>query len=304
MQYTLSINQTKALEWGLNSQQAVLFSFVYECPSWCKPVTKGDVVFYTLSKQKIVDELPLLTDKPDTAYRMLKQLEAKGVIEVSHTNNITLVRLTDLGKTWNHDHTGSEKSPSKGRKNIRSKVGKKSEQGRKIIREGSEKSPTNQDTSNQDTSNPVDAGASSSSAPVADHPPVDPDEQAHQDAIFGHEDSGPLVPATAPAVPNRASRDVFEMHHEWQPSELDVRRHMSRQVALLGVERIQQELDLFRLHYDGAPARRQGQWVKAFVSWLNRARPDSPDPQAAVMSRQQKRAAVSEAIMNVNDTDW
>ncbi len=135
MQYTLSINQTKALEWGLNAQQAVLFSLVYECPSWCKPVTKGDVVFYALSKQKIIDELPLLTDKTDTAYRLLKQLSAKGVIEVSHTNSITLVRLTDIGKSWNHDHTGSEKFPSKGRKNIRSKVGKKSDPGRKILRQ-------------------------------------------------------------------------------------------------------------------------------------------------------------------------
>jgi hypothetical protein len=111
MQYTLSINQTKALEWGLNAQQALLFSFVYECPSWCKAVTKDDTVFSALSKQKIVDELPLLTDKIDTAYRLLKQLAAKGMIELSHTSSITLVRLTDLGKTWNHDHKGSEKYP-------------------------------------------------------------------------------------------------------------------------------------------------------------------------------------------------
>ena len=28
MQYTVTINQVKALEWGLNSQQALLFAFV------------------------------------------------------------------------------------------------------------------------------------------------------------------------------------------------------------------------------------------------------------------------------------
>ncbi|WP_010323649.1 DnaT-like ssDNA-binding domain-containing protein [Marinobacterium stanieri] len=155
-----------------------------------------------------------------------------------------------------------------------------------------------------------DAGASSST-PVADHPPVDPDEQARLDSIFGHESSAPAVPATTPAVPNRASRDEFEMHHEWQPSELDVRRYMSRQVAMLGVERVQQELDLFRLHFDGAPARRQGQWVKAFVSWLNRVRPDDPHsggsptpPAGGGATPQQKRAAVSAAIMDINDTSW
>lgn len=155
MQYTLTISQTKALEWGLNAQQALLFSFVYECPSWANPITTDNGVFYALSKAKIVEELPLLTNKPDTAYRLLKQLEAAGIIELSHTAGITLVRLTEKGKEWNKALDGSEKYPSKkaakGRKNIRgtsekspSKVGKKSDAG-------SEKSPTNQDTSNQGT---------------------------------------------------------------------------------------------------------------------------------------------------------
>jgi len=138
MQFTISINQSKSIEWGLSSQQAVLFSFVYSCPSWCNSVVKSDGVYFALSKQKIVQELPILTDKPDTAYRILKQLQKVGVIEISSTPHITLVRLTDKGKTWN----------IKG-----GKVGKKSEEGRKKIRGGSENYPTNQYTSNQDTNN-------------------------------------------------------------------------------------------------------------------------------------------------------
>ena len=162
MQYTISINQVKALEWGLNSQQALLFSFVYECPSWAKPIKTDNGIFFALSKAKIVEELPLLTDKPDTAYRLLKGLESAGLIELSHTANISLFRLTDRAKEWNRKLDGSEKYPiseaCEGRKNLRptsekspSKVGKISEQGRKKIREGSEKSPTNQVTSNQGT---------------------------------------------------------------------------------------------------------------------------------------------------------
>ena len=120
MQFTISINQAKSIEWGLSSQQAVLFAFVYSCPSWCNPVVRPDGVYFALSKQKIVQELPILTDKPDTAYRILKQLQKVGVIEISSTPHITLVRLTDKGKTWN----------IKG-----GKVGKKSEEGRKIIRQ-------------------------------------------------------------------------------------------------------------------------------------------------------------------------
>lgn len=162
MQFTVTINQAKALDWGLNAQQALLFAFVYECPSWAKLVKtdKGD--FYALSKAKIVEELPLLTDKPDTAYRLLKAIAGAGLINLSSTNSITLVQLTAKGKEWNKKLDGSEKYPTKKeqvgkksdpspRKKIRSgsekspsKVGKKSELG-------SEKSPTNQDTSNQDT---------------------------------------------------------------------------------------------------------------------------------------------------------
>ena len=34
MQFTVTINQTKAQELGLNSRQALLSAFVFECPSW------------------------------------------------------------------------------------------------------------------------------------------------------------------------------------------------------------------------------------------------------------------------------
>lgn len=156
MQFTLTINQVKALEWGLNSQQALLFSFVYGCPSWAKPMQTENGIYFALSKAKITDELPLLTGKPDTAYRMLKALEEVGLIELSSTSSITLFRLTEKAAEWNQKLDGSEKYPTpptgaKGRKKIRStseknpsKVGKKSDPR-------SEKNPTNQDTNNQDT---------------------------------------------------------------------------------------------------------------------------------------------------------
>ncbi|VVN46929.1 phage replication protein [Pseudomonas fluorescens] len=155
MQYTVTINQVKALEWGLNSQQALLFAFVYESPSWANPIKTDTGIYFALSKSKIVEELPLLTDKPDTAYRLLKALRDAGLIELSSTCSITLIRLTEKAKEWNRKLDGSEKYPTSdaldGRKKIRStsekspsKVGKKSDAG-------SEKSPTNQGTNNQGT---------------------------------------------------------------------------------------------------------------------------------------------------------
>ena len=95
MQYTVTINQEKAQEWGLNAQQAMLFAFVYEVPSWANAVTTNDGVFFALSKLKIIEELPLLTDKPDTAYRMLRALRDKGLLELSSTNaTVSYTHLT------------------------------------------------------------------------------------------------------------------------------------------------------------------------------------------------------------------
>lgn len=134
MQFTVLINQTKALEWGMSAQQAMLFAFIYQVPSWARPVVLGEKTFYAISKAKIVEELPLLTDRPDTAYRILKALEVIEVIDLSSTSKITLIRITEKGRQWNR----SEISPSM--------VGKSSE-----VR--SENLPTNQITSNQITSN-------------------------------------------------------------------------------------------------------------------------------------------------------
>ncbi|WP_445362077.1 hypothetical protein ACJJIQ_00155 (plasmid) [Microbulbifer sp. ANSA003] len=151
MQFTIRINQARALEWGLNVQQAVLFDFLYGCPSWAD-LTEVDGKIYTfVSRTKIIEELPLLTDKPDTAYRLLCQLQKLGLIHYIKHNGQDLVAVTDLGKTWNRtdDAKGTEKNSSAG--NDSEKSGKKSEQTRKKIRKTSEKNPTYQNTNNQPT---------------------------------------------------------------------------------------------------------------------------------------------------------
>lgn len=56
MQFTVTINQAKALEWGVNSQQALLFAFVFECPSWAKMVETGLGDFYALSVETIIGD--------------------------------------------------------------------------------------------------------------------------------------------------------------------------------------------------------------------------------------------------------
>ena len=126
MRFNVLINQQVAISWGLNSQQSILFAFVYGVPSWANSHIEDGQVWFNLSKTKICQELPILTDKPDTAYRMLKQLDDFGVIKINSFGNKTYIQITEKGRQW--DDSGSEKNPSK--------VGEISDLG-------SEKNPTN-----------------------------------------------------------------------------------------------------------------------------------------------------------------
>ncbi|MDP5210975.1 hypothetical protein [Microbulbifer sp. 2205BS26-8] len=196
MELTLSINQARSIEWELNLQQATLFSFILNAAHWADK--QGD--YWYLSKGKIVNELPILSDKRDTIYRLGTQLIRKDLIERKVINGGDHYRVTEKGLQWNKAEVGkkseaprknirrSEKNPSNLgkiseplRKNIRgseknpSELGKKSESPRKNIRATSEKNPTYQYTNlsvNQDqNTNTGDL----SSEPPPDQP--DPIEQ-------------------------------------------------------------------------------------------------------------------------------
>lgn len=156
MQYSLYLNQQKAIEWGLNASQAMLFAFLYELPSWADAVPLDGTVYCRISKSKVIEELPLLTDKPDTVYRLMCQLRDAGLIAMTAVGNQTMVAITLKGKAWNRDElSGSGKNPtprapSGPRRKIRpseidpEEVGEKSDPG-------SEKNPTYQITNNQIT---------------------------------------------------------------------------------------------------------------------------------------------------------
>ena len=267
MQFTIHINQSLALEWGLNAQQALLFAFVYECPSWAKPVKTDSGIYFALSKAKIVEELPLLTDKPDTAYRLLRALAEAGLIELSSTSSITLVRLTEKGKEWNRKLDGSEKypttKPGNGRKNIRatsekspSKVGNKSEPG-------SEKSPTNQGTSNQVTNQ----GTS---------------QQPHEiQEVIAEQDRQALEP--------QDDRQRFAMFAEWNPPADLVTTQLK--LAGLTLEALTEETLVSFLGYYVAKPRvldSNGGWCFRLAKWL----------------KSEKAKAAAEAELDETKSNW
>jgi len=118
MQYTITINLLKATEWGLNLQQAALFGFLYELPSWADCHIINDLSYHWITYSKIISEMPILSQHKhkDTIYRHMKSLAGKGLIEIQQQGSGIFVRTTTKGKIWNRDlgkkSEGSEKNPS------------------------------------------------------------------------------------------------------------------------------------------------------------------------------------------------
>ena len=145
MRFSTYLNNAKCMEWQINATQGILFSLLYEAPAWAKEEIIENKTYYFVSRNLILDELPMFFEKSDTVYRNLKALQEKGLIEYIKQGKKDLIRITAKGKTWNEfKENNSEKNPSfeeNSEKNPNN-LGKKSEKESK----NSEKNPTNNNT--------------------------------------------------------------------------------------------------------------------------------------------------------------
>lgn len=101
MIYTLSINQEKCLEWGITLAQGALIDAINRASSWAKPRIVEGVKYFWVSRNKLLDEIPLAYSKADTIYRAFKLLVKKGLITYIKEGRNDMVCLTEKGKTWN-----------------------------------------------------------------------------------------------------------------------------------------------------------------------------------------------------------
>lgn len=145
MRFSTYLNNAKCMEWKINATQGILFALLYEAPAWAKEEIIENKTYYFVSRNLILNELPMFFEKSDTVYRNLKVLQEKGIIEYIKQGKKDLIRITTKGKTWNEfKDNSSEKNPNSERNSEKnpSNLGKKSEKEQK----NSEKNPTNNNT--------------------------------------------------------------------------------------------------------------------------------------------------------------
>ncbi|UFK42252.1 hypothetical protein [Mannheimia haemolytica] len=78
MRFSTYINNAKCLEWNLNANQGALFDLLNQAPAWAKEIIIDGVVYYWVSRNAVIEELPLFYSKPDTVYRHFVEFHKKG----------------------------------------------------------------------------------------------------------------------------------------------------------------------------------------------------------------------------------
>lgn len=154
MRFSTYINNQKSLEWGLNANQAALFDLLNQASSWAEEVIVDGVVYYWVSRHKVIEELPLFYKTGDTVYRHFSELNEKGLIvylKQGKHGDKDLIRLTEKGKSWNEFKLEQIRDNSETNPNKQTELGNKSEITRKQIRDNSEINPTNNNTNYKNT---------------------------------------------------------------------------------------------------------------------------------------------------------
>lgn len=130
------------MDWELTTSESVVFSWIYELASWADKLIYNGETYYHASRYKACEELPLVTNKIDTMYRLYKSLEKKGLISIVVLDKKDYICITEKGKLWHYEGEVP-------------KDGKISEETRKNFRENSEKNPTDKYISNKDTNDNI-----------------------------------------------------------------------------------------------------------------------------------------------------
>lgn len=127
MEYSLYINQIKAVEWDLSAGEAHIFSYLINSIGWATPHPEKPGYFW-FANAKLAEELPWICKHKGTAARHVSALESKGLVNRTTHKNKSYVRITQKGATWKsstikvNESVEPEQKRSTNRLNSRPKV--------------------------------------------------------------------------------------------------------------------------------------------------------------------------------------
>jgi len=101
MRYNVVINQEKCKKYGLTVGEAVMMDLFNQLSSWADEEVIDGKIYYHISRNKVINELPFFFEKPDTVYRTFKSLSEKNLVEFKKEKRKDFIRLSTSGKGWN-----------------------------------------------------------------------------------------------------------------------------------------------------------------------------------------------------------
>lgn len=100
MEYSLYINQLRAVEWELNASEAIVFAYLSNATKLQSHPEHPD--FLWLQNSKIMLELPLIIRHKDSAKKHMIKLEKLGLVERFSQGHRSYFRITEKGDLWKY----------------------------------------------------------------------------------------------------------------------------------------------------------------------------------------------------------
>jgi isopentenyldiphosphate isomerase len=94
----------------LSPQQAMFFSYLHNALSWSEQIVDEQTVWFWVNRNKVVADIPLVTQKTDTVYRWFTEFAEMGLINYKKIGKKDVFQLTPKGKEWNNN---SDSHPTK-----------------------------------------------------------------------------------------------------------------------------------------------------------------------------------------------
>lgn len=103
MKYTWYINYIKCKEFGLKINQGAIMDLMTHLPLWADAEVIDWEIYYYFTTQKIIEELPIISDKKRTILANVQILKEKWLLSHKIHNNKGYYKLTELWKTFIFD---------------------------------------------------------------------------------------------------------------------------------------------------------------------------------------------------------